>query len=448
MLLRVLPSTLSRCLRPVSRSYYVDQLSLGEPFHPVPNRHPVTMEAEKVFEQHLDSNQKVFVHGGAATPNHLIDSMVQVGLKRKLKNISVMHIHTEGPAAYNTEACQGVFRSNSLFTSANCREAIGAGRGDFTPIFLSEIPLLFRRGAVKLDLALIMVTPPDRHGFCSLGPSVDCARSAIQNARVIVAQMQQPLHEMPPKKINPQEQRIGQLIAEKLVADGSTLQTGIGSIPDAVLASLKGHKNLGVHTEMFSDGVVDLTECGAVTNALKRIRPGKIVSGFVIGTKKVFDFIDENAMVELCDIHFVNKVAIISQNPRVTAINSCIEIDLTGQVVSDSIGPRIYSGVGGQIDFMRGAALSSDGLGVPIIALQSSTKKGGSKIVPFIREGAGVVTTRAHVHYVVTEHGIAHLWGKNLRQRAHHLINIAHPDHRESLEKAAFKRLRCMPSAD
>uniref|UniRef100_A0A1I8FJN1 Acetyl-CoA hydrolase n=1 Tax=Macrostomum lignano TaxID=282301 RepID=A0A1I8FJN1_9PLAT len=380
MLLRVLPSTLSRCLRPVSRSYYVDQLSLGEPFHPVPNRHPVTMEAEKVFEQHLDSNQKVFVHGGAATPNHLIDSMVQVGLKRKLKNISVMHIHTEGPAAYNTEACQGVFRSNSLFTSANCREAIGAGRGDFTPIFLSEIPLLFRRGAVKLDLALIMVTPPDRHGFCSLGPSVDCARSAIQNARVIVAQMQQPLHEMPPKKINPQEQRIGQLIAEKLVADGSTLQTGIGSIPDAVLASLKGHKNLGVHTEMFSDGVVDLTECGAVTNALKRIRPGKIVSGFVIGTKKVFDFIDENAMVELCDIHFVNKVAIIKPEiPGVTAPSIRSQrLDRT---------PRILLGRGRQIDFMRGAALSSDGLGVPIIALQSSTKKGGSKIVPFIREG-------------------------------------------------------------
>uniref|UniRef100_A0A1I8IWY1 Acetyl-CoA hydrolase n=1 Tax=Macrostomum lignano TaxID=282301 RepID=A0A1I8IWY1_9PLAT len=274
-------------------------------------------------------------------------------------------------APYNEPDCDGIFRSNSLFTSSNCRSAIQAGRADFTPIFLSEIPLLFRRGFVQLDVALIMVTPPDRHGFCSLGPSVDCTRAAIQNARYIVAQT--PLSTVRTStawctcrsrctnwlvaRINPEEQKIGKLIADNLVANGATLQTGIGSIPDAVLGSLTEHKELGM-------GVVDLTEAGAITNSRKKIKPGKIVTGFVIGTNKVFNFIDDNAMVELCDIQFVNQA----------------------RWVSDSIGSRIYSGVGGQMDFIRGAALSTDGLGVPIIALQSATKKGGSKIVPFIKE--------------------------------------------------------------
>uniref|UniRef100_A0A1I8FWV4 Acetyl-CoA hydrolase n=1 Tax=Macrostomum lignano TaxID=282301 RepID=A0A1I8FWV4_9PLAT len=452
-----------------------------EPFHPIPNKYPVWLNADQVFDKLLDSNQKIFIHGGAATPAHLIERMVEAGKRRQLSNIGLIHIHTEGEAPYNEPDCDGIFRSNSLFTSSNCRSAIQAGRADFTPIFLSEIPLLFRRGFVQLDVALIMVTPPDRHGFCSLGPSVDCTRAAIQNARYIVAQvnpklprtrgdasihcshidcmvhMPQPMHELAGREINPEEQKIGKLIADNLVANGATLQTGIGSIPDAVLGSLTEHKELGVHTEMFSDGVVDLTEAGAITNSRKKIKPGKIVTGFVIGTNKVFNFIDDNAMVELCDIQFVNQVSVINLNPRVTAINSCIEIDLTGQVVSDSIGSRIYSGVGGQMDFIRGAALSTDGLGCPSSRCSPPRRRAAAKflklqlitkLIHCTVPGAGVVTTRAHVHYVVTEYGIAQLWGKNLRQRAHHLVQIAHPDHREALEKAAYERLGCMPSAD
>uniref|UniRef100_A0A1I8F986 Acetyl-CoA hydrolase n=1 Tax=Macrostomum lignano TaxID=282301 RepID=A0A1I8F986_9PLAT len=412
-----------------------------------------------VFDKLLDSNQKIFIHGRRGHPAHLIERMVEAGKRRQLSNIGLIHIHTEGEAPYNEPDCDGIFRSNSLFTSSNCRSAIQAGRADFTPIFLSEIPLLFRRGFVQLDVALIMVTPPDRHGFCSLGPSVDCTRAAIQNARYIVAQT--PLSTvrtstawctcrsrctnwLVARDSTQRSKKIGKLIADNLVANGATLQTGIGSIPDAVLGSLTEHKELGVHTEMFSDGVVDLTEAGAITNSRKKIKPGKIVTGFVIGTNKVFNFIDDNAMVELCDI----QCPVINLNPESPPSTRASRSTLTGQVVSDSIGSRIYSGVGGQMDFIRGAALSTDGLGVPIIALQSATKKGGSKIVPFIKEGAGVVTTRAHVHYVVTEYGIAQLWGKNLRQRAHHLVQIAHPDHREALEKAAYERLGCMPSAD
>ncbi|PAA91586.1 hypothetical protein BOX15_Mlig005438g1 [Macrostomum lignano] len=469
----VRPSSIAACrLAVVKRAYYLSGEIHHEPFHPIPGRNPEWLNGQQAFERHLDSAQHIFIHGGAATPNHLIDNMVNVAQEKKLKDIKLMHIHTEGPAKYNEPEYEGIFRSNSLFTSSNCRKAIQDGRADFTPIFLSEIPLLFRRNHIKLDMALIMVTPPDRHGFCSLGPSVDCTRAAIQNARVIIAQvnpksprtrgdayihsshvdcfvhMPENLQEMPARSIDEAEVAIGKQIAQNLVENGATLQMGIGSIPDAVLAELGSHKDLGVHSEMFSDGIVDLTQTGAITNARKKIKPGKIVSGFVIGSNKVFNFINDNPFVELCDIQFTNRTAIICENPQVTAINSCIEVDLTGQVVSDSIGPRIYSGVGGQIDFIRGAALCTDGRGKPIIALQSATKKGVSKITPFIKEGAGVVTTRAHVHYIVTEHGIAQLWGKNLRQRAYHLIQIAHPDHRKSLEEAAFKRLKCMPSPD
>lgn len=454
------------------RTYYLSDETYHEPFHPIPGRSPEWLNGKQAFERFLDSKQHIFIHGGAATPNHLIENMVNVAEERKLRDIRLMHIHTEGPAKYNNPEFDGIFRSNSFFTSANCRKAIQDGRGDFTPIFLSEIPLLFRRNHIKLDMALIMVTPPDKHGFCSLGPSVDCTRAAIQNAKVIIAQvnpksprtrgdayihsshvdcfvhMPENLHEMPAREMDEAEAKIGKLIAQNLVENGATLQMGIGSIPDAVLSELGSHRDLGIHTEMFSDGVVDLTQTGAITNALKKIKPGKIVSGFVIGSSKVFNFINDNPFVDMCDIQFTNRTSVICQNPKVTAINSCIEVDLTGQVVSDSIGARIYSGVGGQIDFIRGAALGTDGLGKPIIALQSATKKGVSKIVPFIKEGAGVVTTRAHVHYIVTEYGIAQLWGKNLRQRAYHLIQIAHPDNRKSLEEAAFKRLKCMPSAD
>ncbi|BHF72790.1 hypothetical protein SprV_0401586100 [Sparganum proliferum] len=257
-----------------------------------------------------------------------------------------------------------------------------------------------------------------------------------------------PLHEMQRRQSSPAENQIAKLIANELITDGCTLQTGIGSIPDAVLALLTKHKDLGVHTELFSDGLVDLFKTGAVTNAKKKLLPGKIVTSFVIGSKKSFDFSDGNACVEMRDVAWTNNPYNIAQNPKPTAINSCIELDLTGQIVSDSIGTRIYSGFGGQVDFLRGAAISTDGQGLPIIALTSTTSKGESKIVPFLKQGAGVVTTRAHVHYVVTEFGIAYLFGRNLRQRAYHLINIAHPEHRERLEKGAFEVLKCMPSAD
>ncbi|KAL7060658.1 hypothetical protein AAHC03_09781 [Spirometra sp. Aus1] len=375
------------------------------------------------------------------------------------------------------------FRTVSLFTGiflitlwkllgGNCRNALKEGRADYVPVFLHEIPGLFRRNIIPLDIALVNVSPPDKHGFCSIGVSVDVTRSALEVAKVIVAQVNphvpvckgdaeihinnidyvingpMPLHEMQKRQSSSAENQIAKLIANELITDGCTLQTGIGSIPDAVLALLAKHKDLGVHTELFSDGLVDLFKTGAVTNAKKKLLPGKIVTSFVIGSKKSFDFSDGNACVEMRDVAWTNNPYNIAQNPKPTAINSCIELDLTGQIVSDSIGTRIYSGFGGQVDFLRGAAISTDGQGLPIIALTSTTSKGESKIVPFLKQGAGVVTTRAHVHYVVTEYGIAYLFGRNLRQRAYHLINIAHPEHRERLEKGAFEVLKCMPSAD
>lgn len=455
-------------------TYYApqDESIPNEPFSPVPGRYPITATKKEELFSSLKNGSKIFIHGGAATPSTLLNHLYDYGKEANLKGLSLYHIHIEGAAKFTEPQVADIFRSNSLFTGSNLREPVNAGRADYTPIFLSEIPLLFRRKLVQLDMALISVTPPDVHGFCSLGPSVDVARSAIQNARVIVAQVNpnlprtrgdasihvshidvllhapMPVHELKIPTISDEERQIGLLIANNLVHDGATLQMGIGSIPDAVLGNLRNHKHLGIHTEMFSDGVVDLVKCGAITNSMKKLRAGKIVSSFVIGTKKVFEFLDDNPFIDMCDVGWVNSTAIISQNPRVTAINSCIEVDLTGQVVSDSIGTRIYSGVGGQVDFIRGASLGTDGLGKPIIALCSNTRKNESKIVPFLKQGGGVITSRAHVHYVVTEHGIAYLFGKNLRQRAYALIQVAHPSHREALEKAAFERLKCMPSPE
>nr|ACF06126.1 mitochondrial acetate:succinate CoA-transferase [Fasciola hepatica] len=446
--------------------YYID--GPQEPFSPMPGRFPKWASNGDETFGFLKDGANVFIHGGAATPSLLIKELYEYVMSKNLKDIKLFHIHTEGPYPFND--AEGHFRSTSLFTGGNCRKAIQEGRADYTPIFLSEIPLLFRRKHVQLDLALINVTPPDKHGFCSLGPSVDVTRAAIQNATHIVAQVNdqlpltrgdasihfsnltvmragsQPCHEMSPRPASEVEDKIGQIIAENLVEDGATLQTGIGAIPDAVLSKLTNHKNLGVHTEMFSDGVVQLVQLGAITNAYKKLRPGKVVSSFVVGTRKVFDFLDNNPMVDMCDVAWVNSPVVIAQNPKPVAINSCIEIDITGQVSSDSIGTTIYSGFGGQVDFLRGAAVSLDGQGKPIIAVPSVTKRNETKIVPHLKLGGGVVTTRAHVHYVVTEYGIAYLFGKNLRQRAHALIQIAHPDHRESLEKAAFDRLKVMPS--
>lgn len=412
-------------------------------------------EAVKVIE----SNDRVFIHSIAAAPQLLIGAMTDRA--RELRDVEIVHLHTEGDAPYAAPEMRESFRVNAFFVGANVRSAVNSGRADYIPVFLSEIPALFRRGFLALDVAMIHVSPPDKHGFCSLGISVDIARAAVDCAKYVIAQINprmprtlgdalvhvkdihamvesdEPLMEAPIPPISEVERAIGEHIAG-LIDDGATLQMGIGAIPNAVLASLNNHKDLGIHTEMFSDGVIPLVESGVVTGRKKAKHPGKIVAGFVMGTKRLYDFVDDNPQVLMLDIAYVNDTTVIRRNPKVTAINSAIEIDLTGQVCADSIGTLQYSGVGGQMDFIRGASLSEDGK--PIIALQSTTSKGESKIVPFLKEGAGVVSTRAHVHYIATEYGVANLYGKNLHQRAAELIRLAHPDHRESLEKAAFER--------
>jgi acyl-CoA hydrolase len=379
----------------------------------------------------------------------------------ELRDVEIVHLHTEGAAPYAAPEYKDSFRINAFFVGSNVRSAVHDGRGDYIPVFLSEIPALFRKNVLPVDVAMIHVSPPDKHGFCSLGVSVDIARAAVDCARCVIAQVNpnmprtigdalvsvndidafvgvdDELHEVPVPQLSNIDRQIGAHVAE-LIEDGATLQMGIGSIPNAVLASLKQHRHLGVHTEMFSDGVIDLVEAGVITGEKKVKHPGKIVAGFAMGTKRLYNFIDDNPQVLMLDIAYVNDSAVIRRNPKVTAINSAIEVDLTGQVCADSIGTTLYSGVGGQMDFIRGASLSEDGK--PIIALPSTTNKGESKITPFLKMGAGVVTTRAHVHYIVTEYGVANLYGKNLRQRATELISIAHPDHREALERSAFER--------
>lgn len=410
----------------------------------------------------VKSNTRVFLHGSGATPHYLIQKMTE--RYQELQNVEIVSVSTMGEALFAREEFKESFFTNSLFVSQNVREAVNSGRGDYIPVFLSEIPLLFKRGVLPIDVALIHVSPPDKHGFCSLGVSVDVAMSAVKTAKHVIAQVNPRMprthgnslvhtsqinamvwheQELPEVVYNSGESelalKIGVYCAE-IIEDGATLQTGIGAIPDAVLASLTNHKGLGVHTEMFSDGVIPLVEKGVITNQYKKKHPGKIVTGFILGTRKLYDFVDDNPIIMALDIDYVNDTAVIRTNPKVTAINSAIEIDLTGQVCSDSIGTYQYSGVGGQMDFIRGAALAENGK--PIIALPSVTNKGISRIAPFLKPGAGVVTTRAHMHYVVTEYGVAYLWGKNMRQRAKALIEIAHPDHREMLEKAAFERFR------
>lgn len=409
----------------------------------------------------VKSNDRVFVHSVAAVPQILIDALVERAAE--LRDVEFVHLHTEGKATYAEPAYFESFKVNAFFVGPNIRSAVNDGRADYIPVFLSEIPALFRRGVLPIDVALIHVSTPDKHGFCSLGVSVDIARSAVECAKIVVAQINPqmprthgdalvhisdidhavfvdtPLPEVKMPELTDIDRAIGSYVAE-MIEDGSTLQMGIGSIPNAVLASLLGHKDLGIHTEMFSDGLIELVEKGVVTGRKKAKHPGKIVAGFVMGTRRLYDFIDDNPQVLMLDIAYVNDSAVIRRNPRVIAVNSAIEVDLTGQICADSIGTRQYSGVGGQMDFIRGASLSEGGK--PIIALPSITSRGESKIVPFLKEGAGVVTTRAHVHYVVTEYGVADLYGKNLRQRAAALIAVAHPDHREDLERSSSERFR------
>lgn len=402
----------------------------------------------------IESRHRVFIHSVAAAPQELIEAMTRRA--DELRDVDIVHLHTEGEAPYARQEFSKSFKVHVLFTGPNMREAIRDGRADYIPVFLSEVPLLFRRRVLPIDVALIQVTPPDAHGYCSLGVSVDATIAAVQTARYVIAQINPnmprslgdgnihvsrfhavtqsnaPILTAEYSEPNEIERAVGHHVAE-LVPDGATLQMGIGSIPNAVLEQLLHHKNLGIHTEMFSDGVVDLVERGVVNNSLKRKHPYKTVAGFVMGSRRLYDFIDDNPGVLLLDIAYVNSTRVIEQNPRVTAINSALEVDVTGQVCADSLGSRIYSGVGGQMDFIRGAALCEDGK--PIIALPSTTRTGESRIVCKLKPGAGVVTTRAHVHYVVTEYGSVNLYGRNLRERAELMVSIAHPDHRERLAR-------------
>ncbi|MDX1592077.1 MAG: acetyl-CoA hydrolase/transferase C-terminal domain-containing protein [Balneolaceae bacterium] len=418
--------------------------------------------AEKAVKM-IKSGDRVFVHSVAAAPQPLINA--KTARANELSDIEVILLHTEGEAPYADPEYSDTFKTNALFVGANVRKAVNEGSADYLPIFLSEVPGLFRKNILPIDVALVQVSPPDSHGYCSLGVSVDASRAALQCAKRAVAlvnpnmprthgdgifhasrfdalvESDEPLHELVIPDPNEVEQQIGNHVAG-LVENGATLQMGIGAIPNAVLKALDNHKDLGIHTEMFSDGVIDLVERGVVTNKKKTRHPEKIVAGFVMGSRRLYDFMDDNPMIAMLDIAYVNDTAVIRKNPKVTAINSAIEVDITGQVCADSIGTYHYSGVGGQMDFIRGASLSEGGK--PIIALPSVTGKGESKIVPHLKLGAGVVTTRAHVHYIVTEFGIANLYGKNLRQRAKEMIKIAHPEHRESLEKAAYERFNTL----
>lgn len=410
----------------------------------------------------IASKQRVFVHGSACTPLYLMRKLAEQA--DRLRDVELVFITVLGDIEVQKPQYQDSFHINCMFVSAPIREAVSEGRADYIPVFLSDIPDLFNKKILTIDVALVQVSPPDAHGYCSLGTSVDIARSAVNMAKYVVAQVNSKVprthgdglihisrfsrmvyHEEDLPEVNyganttENEMAIGRHIAG-MIEDGSTLQMGIGTIPDAVLKSLTNHKNLGIHTEMLSDGVIDLFESGVINNSLKKIHPHKAVTGFAAGTRRLYDYVDDNPAINFLDIDYVNNPHVIRRNPNMVAINSAIEVDLTGQVCSDSIGSLQYSGIGGQMDFMRGAALSEGGK--PIIALTSRTHKGVPRIVPHLKDFAGVVTTRGHIHYVVTEYGVAYLYGKNLRQRAKALIDISHPDDREELTRACYERFK------
>ncbi|MEE3998708.1 acetyl-CoA hydrolase/transferase C-terminal domain-containing protein [Tenacibaculum sp. FZY0031] len=407
----------------------------------------------------VKSNHKIFFQGAAMTPNLLIDTLCE--RYQEVSNVEIIQIHTHGKAKYLEEPYSKSFKLISCFVGDNVRKGVNMNNGDYIPIFLSEIHWLFRRNIYPLDVAFIQVSPPDKHGYCSLGTSIDITLPAIQTAKIVIAQVNpnvprthgdgiihinnidyavkvnSPIHESITGTPSEIETRIGENVAG-LIEDGATLQMGIGNIPNAVLHNLTNHQRLGIHTEMFSDGVLPLIEKGVITGEEKEIKTGKIVTCFAVGSQKLYDFIDDNPLVHFKEAGYTNDTSIIKLNPKVTAINSAIEIDLTGQVCADTIGKYQYSGVGGQMDFIRGASLSKGGKA--IIAMPSITAKGVSKITPFLKEGAGVTTTRAHVHYVATEYGVVNLFGKSLKERAKALISIAHPNFRAELEREAFNR--------
>lgn len=405
----------------------------------------------------IRSGDSVYLHGASATPSVLLDALV--ARAPELHDVRMVHLHCEGPGPHLAPAMAGHFRHTALFIGPNARRAVNEGRADYIPAFLSDVPHLFRRRVVPLDVVLINVSVPDEHGFCSLGTSVDATIAAIESSQRVIAQFNRgmprtlgdgwvhidqidlavevdiPPYESPLPPIGPLERRIGANVAE-LIPNGAVIQMGIGAIPTAVAMDLLDKRDLGVHTEMFTDVMVDLVESGAVTGALKEINRGKIVTAFMLGTERLYRFVDNNPMVEMRQVDYTNDTAVIRRLRRMTAINSAIEIDLSGQVCADSIGQRLYSGIGGQMDFVRGASLAQDGRS--IFALPSTTRDGTiSRIVPTLRKGAGVVTTRGHVQTVVTEWGVAELHGRSLAERARALIAIASPDFRAELLAAA-----------
>ncbi len=411
----------------------------------------------------VKSGDKIVVQPGCAAPMELIRALVRK--KDELVGVEIYHILIVGDLPYTKPGMEKHFKHKAFFIGQNTRQAVNEGRAEFIPIFLSEMTLLFKRGILIPDIALINVSPPDEHGFCSYGIDVGNIKTPAEKAKIVIAQINremprglgnsfihvnkidyivehdEPLMELPqvdphtsPEVINVYD-KIGQYVAE-MIEDGSTLQMGIGAIPDSVMKYLRDKKDLGVHTEMFSDGIVELVQEGVINGEQKTLHPGKIIAGFVLGTKKSYEFIDNNPIIEFHPQEYVNDPFIIAQNKKMVAINSAIEIDLTGQVCADSIGTKFYSGIGGQVDFIRGAAHSEGGK--PIIALPSTTKDFSiSRIVPTLKQGAGVVTTRGDVHYVVTEYGVAQLFGKSIQERARALINIAHPKFRDELTKFA-----------
>ena len=407
--------------------------------------------------QIIKSNQRVYLGGGAGVPHRLLDALV--ARAPELRDVETVHVLAFGDAPHLAPELKDSFRHRALFVGENARAAVQSGRAEFVPVFLSEIPRLFRDGSLPLDVALIQVSPPDEHGFCSFGCEVGCTKPAAQAARIVIAEVNRrmprvlgdsfihvsklthvvevdyPLPEAPQAGTTETHRRIGKWIAD-LIPDGATLQLGIGSIPDAVLAQVSDKRDLGVHSELFSDGVIDLVERGVITNDKKTLHPGKIVAGFLFGSQRLYDFAQDNAMIELHPSDYVNDPFIIAQNDNMIAINSAIEVDLTGQVCADSMGPAIYSGIGGQVDFVRGAARSRGGK--PIIALPATAKDGKlSRIVTQLKPGAGVVTSRGDVHYVVTEFGVAELYGKSIRERVRAMLDVAAPQFREELEKYA-----------
>jgi acetyl-CoA hydrolase len=408
----------------------------------------------------ITSHSRIYLGGGAGVPQILERALVERA--HELRNVEVVHVLTFAGGNYLAREYAASFRHRALFLGENARAAVSEGRADYTPVFLSEIPDLFRDGTLPLDVALIQVSPPDEHGFCSFGIEVGVTKPAAHAAKRVVAEVNArmprvlgdsfihlnkidaivetdyALPQVPQGKFGAVQDRIGQYIAD-LIPDGATLQLGIGSIPDAVLFHLKSKRDLGIHTELFSDGVIDLVEQGVITNDKKTLHPGKMIAGFLFGSQRLYDFVHDNALIELHPTDYVNDPFIIAQNDNMIAINSAIEVDLTGQVCADSVGPNFYSGIGGQVDFVRGASRSRGGK--PIIALPATAKEERiSRIVPQLKPGAGVVTSRGDVHYVVTEYGVASLHGRSIRERAQALIKIAHPKFRAELEAYAHEQ--------